>query len=72
MEEVSEAPRLRIGELLSSRGLLSEKHLEVAMTEQAVTGALLGEVLVRLGFVTSGDLAEALAEQSGMEFVDLD
>ncbi|MFQ5353659.1 MAG: GspE/PulE family protein [Thermodesulfobacteriota bacterium] len=72
MGEVKEAPRLRIGDLLRQRGLLQDKHLTVAMAEQAVTGALLGEVLVRLGFVTSADLAEALAEQSGMEFVDLD
>jgi len=72
MEEVREAPRQRIGDLLRSRGLLTEKHLHVAMTEQAVTGDLLGEVLVKLGFVTPGDLAVALAEQSGLEFVDLE
>ncbi len=72
MEAGRPSPRLRVGELLSSRGLLNEKHLQVAMTEQAVTGELLGEVLVKLGFVTPGDLAGVLAEQSGLEFMDLD
>ncbi|MFQ5480020.1 MAG: GspE/PulE family protein [Thermodesulfobacteriota bacterium] len=72
MEAVREEVRHRIGELLISRGLLTEDHLKVAMAEQVVTGALLGEVLVKLGFVTPADLARALAEQSGLEFIDLD
>jgi len=72
MKEVSQRPKLRIGEVLKARGLLNDTHLQVAMTEQKVTGALLGEALVQLGFVTPGDLAHALAEQSGMEFIELD
>jgi len=72
MKGQEKEPRLRIGDLLKSRGLINDEHINVAMTEKRVTGALLGEALVNLGFVSAGDLARALAEQSGMEFIDFE
>lgn len=64
--------KLRIGELLKSKGLVTEEQTRVAMSQQAVTGALMGDTLVNLGFVSSRDIAQALSEQEGLEFIDLE
>lgn len=62
---------IRIGDLLKARGLISDKQLHVALIQQKVTGDLLGDTLVKLGFVSSKELGQILAEQSGIEFIDL-
>ncbi|MBI5641417.1 MAG: type II/IV secretion system protein [Nitrospirae bacterium] len=62
---------LRLGELLISKGFLTWEQLHVAMSQQAVTGVLLGETLIRLGFVSSKEVAQTLSEQSGIEFINV-
>jgi type II secretory ATPase GspE/PulE/Tfp pilus assembly ATPase PilB-like protein len=61
-----------LGKLLTSKGLLTKEQISVALGQQKITGDLLGETLVKLGFVTSKEIAQALAEQAGLNFVDLD
>src|SRR3989440_7262974 len=56
-----------LGELLVQKSLLTEDELELALTEQADTGRLLGTILVERGFVSGPALAVALAEQYGVE-----
>jgi len=62
---------LRLGDLLISRGLLSKEQLMVAIAKQAITGTLLGETLTKLGFVSSMEMGQVLADQAGIEFIDL-
>lgn len=63
---------LRLGELLKAKGLLTEAQLNVAMAQQAITGDLIGDTLIKLGFVSSKEIAQALSEQAGIEFISLD
>lgn len=63
--------KIKLGDLLKLKGLLSEKQLRLAMNQQQVTGDLLGDTFVKLGFVSSNEIVQALAEQEGLEFVDL-
>src|SRR5689334_6992484 len=56
-----------LGELLLGKKLLTEDELELALTEQAETGRLLGAILVERGYVSGPALAVALAEQYGVE-----
>ncbi|NJD90127.1 MAG: type II secretion system protein E, partial [Geobacter sp.] len=63
---------LQIGELLKSKGFISDKQLGIAIVKQKVTGQLLGEILVSLGFVSAKEFSQAIAEQAGIEFIDLD
>src|SRR3954447_17437770 len=56
-----------LGELLVQKSLLTEDELELALTEQADTGRLLGAILVERGYVSGPALAVALAEQYGVE-----
>ncbi|OGW43698.1 MAG: hypothetical protein A2132_02745 [Nitrospirae bacterium RBG_16_43_11] len=62
---------LKLGDLLISKGLLSKEQFMVAMAKQSITGTLLGETLIKLGFVSSLEMGRVLAEQAGIEFIDL-
>jgi hypothetical protein len=64
--------RLRIGALLLRGGLLDAEQLAEALDEKEATGERLGQIVLRRGWVTEEALARTLADQSGLEFVDLD
>jgi len=61
----------RLGDLLLEKKLIKESQLEIALRVQALTGAMLGEVLLQLGFLSGRDLAQCLAEQHGLPYIDL-
>jgi hypothetical protein len=54
------------------KGQLAPEDLERALAEQEQSSLPLGQVLIGLGLITTRHLAEALAEQYELEFVDLD
>lgn len=58
-------PKLRLGELLVDRGLISKDQLQVTLTEQKNSKKMLGAILVDMGFITESVLSEILAESSG-------
>lgn len=62
---------LRLGEMLVENKLITPGELNVALVEQQRTKEVLGQILVRLGFVSEKDLLQILAQQQGMIFVDL-
>ena len=62
---------MHLGEFLINKGLLTDNRLQLALAHQKVTGTLLGEALVKLGFVSSVEITKALAEKNGIPFVDL-
>ncbi len=64
--------RKRLGDILLEKGLIDKKKLDIALSNQKITGGLLGEILVKLGFVTPKEIAETIAEQAGLSYVDLD
>ena len=57
--------------MLVRAGVLSAEQLEEALAEKAETGKRLGEIVVDRGWVSSSDLARALAEQHHCEFIDV-
>ncbi|KAA0257349.1 type II secretion system protein GspE [Deferribacter autotrophicus] len=63
---------IRIGDLLISKGYLTEAQLKVALEEQKKTGKRLGEVLVELGYINEHTLLEILSEQLSIEKITLD
>ena len=60
-----------IGLLLQERGLVSRDQLDEAIETQTRTGERLDRVLVRLGYVQSDDVLEAIGQQFAMPIVDL-
>jgi len=65
------AAPIKIGELLKANGLLSDKQLHIALEQQKVTGDILGDLLIQLGFVTASEFARTIAEQFHLDFIDL-
>jgi type IV pilus assembly protein PilB len=61
-----------LGEQLLAAGVVTESQLEIALQQQRRTGDLLGEILRKLGFLSSDSLSMALAHQFGAEHIDLD
>lgn len=64
-------PRMGIGSILVERGVITDDQLGDAIKEQNRTGERLDHVLVRLGFVRSADVLEAIGQQFAMPIVDL-
>lgn len=62
--------RPRIGELLIERGLATPEQIAQALDQQREVGRL-GQILVEMRVVTQGDLTKVLADQYGLEAVDL-
>jgi len=61
----------QLGEILIAEGVLTEQQLMGAIDEQRERGQTLGRTLVELGMTSESQLVRALAQQVGMEFVDL-
>ena len=63
--------RKRIGDQLIESGVITPDQLKIAVLEQQQKNERLGNVLVRLGFLTESVLKEALGESLGQDSVDL-
>ncbi len=63
---------LLFGELLVSKGLISQKKLDKVLDEQREHGGRLGEVLLRLKMLNHEDVTHALAEHLSIEYTRLD
>jgi type IV pilus assembly protein PilB len=61
-----------LGEQLLASGAITLPQLTIALQQQRRTGEMLGEILRKLGFLSSEGLSVALASQSGSEHIDLD
>lgn len=63
--------RVPLGSLLLRDGALTAEQLESALAEKDVTGRRVGEIVVARGWVQAGTVARLLAEQHGLEYLDL-
>src|SRR2546426_1768743 len=61
----------QLGQILIELGFITPDQLETALEEHRKTPKSLGRVLIDLGMTKEADLVRALAEQVGLEFVDL-
>ena len=62
--------KIRLGDLLVSKGIITQAQLERALELQKGTGRKLGETLVEEAIVNDEVLAKALADQLGVDMVD--
>jgi MSHA biogenesis protein MshE len=63
--------RVRLGDLLLEKKLISEQQLKEALTEQRASGRKLGRVLVDIGAISEADLNTTLATALNIPYVDL-
>jgi type IV pilus assembly protein PilB len=63
--------RKKLGEILVGWGVVTADQVGQAATLAKSSGKRLGEVMVEQGYASEGQVAKALANQFGMEYVDL-
>ncbi|MCC6284300.1 MAG: Flp pilus assembly complex ATPase component TadA [Phycisphaerales bacterium] len=63
--------RKKLGDILVGWGMISQAQADQASAAALSSGRRLGDVLVEMGFAKEDQVAKALANQFGMEFVDL-
>src|SRR6476620_1828250 len=61
----------QLGQILIELGFITPEQLDTALEEHRKTPKSLGRVLIDLQLIKEADLVRALAEQVGLEFVDL-
>src|SRR5262245_34429076 len=61
----------QLGRVLIKMGKLKRSQLQEALDIQKQKRGPIGKILVELGYVSDGDLALALASQSGMGTIEL-
>lgn len=64
--------KLQLGELLLQGGVITVPQLEQALEFQEKKGGKLGDILVKLKFVDEKLMYETLAQQLGLEYVDIE
>jgi type IV pilus assembly protein PilB len=62
---------VRLGELLTKAGLITQDQLKEALKAQKESGGKLGETLIKLGFVAEEDITECLSQQFGVPSINL-
>jgi type II secretory ATPase GspE/PulE/Tfp pilus assembly ATPase PilB-like protein len=68
-----ERTSVNIGELLLEKKVISQDQLDIAIKERKDTGSKesVGNILVKMGFITEATLGELLSESSGVKKLDL-
>ena len=62
----------RLGSILVDLGYLTDEQLEMVLEEQSQRpGALLGKVALEMGVISEEQLVQGLAEQMGMQIIEL-
>ncbi|MDR1471626.1 MAG: Flp pilus assembly complex ATPase component TadA [Synergistaceae bacterium] len=62
---------LKLGDLLVDAGAISKSTLEAALEEQKISRMRLGEILLKNGWLTERQLADALSRQLKLPFISL-
>jgi len=61
-----------LGDLLMREKLLTEEQLSSALDFQEKNGVPIGSAITALGYISEGEMAQALSRQLGYPYVDLD
>lgn len=63
--------KIRLGDLLVEQKVISAADLDIALAAQKKSGRRLGRIIVESGLAGENDIAQALARQLSIPFVDL-
>ena len=61
----------RLGEILMEDGILSPENLDEALHHQKKEGGLIGQILIRLGYLSEEDLVAAIGKQLQIPYMPL-
>lgn len=65
------AQKKRIGEILVEGGCLSPENLEEALEHQKKEGGMIGQILIRLGYISEESLISAICKQLHIPYLPL-
>lgn len=68
---MSGTSKRRLGEILIEDGVLTPQSLEEALTQQKKEGGLIGQILIRLGYVSEEQVIAAVGKQLKIPYVPL-
>jgi type IV pilus assembly protein PilB len=73
MSQIAVASKMKLGQILLARGVVTAEQVERALTEQREKGhhKLLGELLVEMNYCTENQIASALAEAYGVPYAQV-
>jgi hypothetical protein len=60
-----------LGTILLRRGRVTQERLDAALADVETTGRRLGDILLERGWLYESELAQALAEQTGLDYIDV-
>ncbi|MDP3123457.1 MAG: ATPase, T2SS/T4P/T4SS family, partial [Thiobacillus sp.] len=63
--------KIRLGDLLVEQKVISAADLDIALAAQKKSGRRLGRIIVESGLAGENDIAQALARQLNLPFIDL-
>ncbi|MCC7507885.1 MAG: hypothetical protein IT464_00750 [Planctomycetes bacterium] len=63
--------RLKLGEMLLKKSLITKEQLDTAIEYQKSLGGKIGNIIVKLGYMTDEGLTREIARQYNMEVTDL-
>lgn len=63
--------KVRLGDLLTQKGVITQEQLEQALKMQKEKKMMLGEMIVSMGFATQSQINDALCEHLHIDFVDM-
>jgi len=63
--------RIRLGDLLVEKGVLTNDQLMQSLNDQKATGRKLGQTLIQNGFVTEDTILDILSTQLNLPFINL-
>lgn len=61
-----------LGQLLLEKGIINKNQLQKALEKQKQEGGLIGQILVKLHFVSEEDIVESLTTQYGFPYLPLE
>ena len=71
MKHFRKTTNKHLGELLVERGVINRQQVDETIVVQKKEGGLFGEILVKLGYATEEDIAQALTAQYGFPYLPL-
>ena len=66
-----ERKNAQLGDVLLHSSVISHDQLKEALMVQEKTGERLGRIIIKLGYASPEKVAQALAQQQGLEFVEI-
>ena len=70
MPNITKITKKKLGEILVNEGLITNEQIQEGLSEQQKSGGLLGENLIKLGYVTELDIAAAMSTQFNLPYID--